>query len=300
MAGTHHLRGGYLRRARRRLSSLHRPAKVAYALLFTVLPGVLAYLAFFAPGGDDRQDRADAETAPTSTTANAPTTTATTVPPVEDPYLYANFEGTYPRRSQECDGLLGLCMGQPIDIALQMFGPDEDTGFPLAVAPDPYTVATKCHRWAPPRFEAVDVCEADGGIVSVELTFSSEATFALALPHDVIVRFPDALTTSAEIIAEGLGDEPFESSFVQAENEDVAGFDWYLPWLGEGGPETVLMIDGRRQWAENTEFIELPPCTPDGASYRYGDVAAITTDIMVETVRVARAAPAHLAAPECG
>jgi hypothetical protein len=281
---------------------LHRPAKVAYGLLFTVLPGVLAYLAFFAPGGGDTQDRADAEAAAaTSTTAGAPTTTATTVPPVEDPYLYANFEGAYPRRSQECDGLLGLCMGQPIDIALQMFGPDEDTGFPQAVTPNDYTIATRCHRWAPPRFEVVDVCEADGAIVSVELTFSSEAAFALALPHDLIARFPDALATSAEVIAEGLGgEEPFRSVFIQAENEDVAGFDWYLPWLGEGPPDTVLTIDGRRQWTENTEFIELPPCTPDGASYRYDDVAAITTDILVETVRVARTAPADLAEPECG
>jgi hypothetical protein len=83
-------------------------------------------------------------------------------------------------------------------------------------------------------------------------------------------------------------------------SEDVAGFDWYLPWLGEGPPDTVLTIDGRRQWTENTEFIELPPCTPDGASYRYDDVAAITTDILVETVRVARTAPADLAEPECG
>jgi hypothetical protein len=118
--------------------------------------------------------------------------------------------------------------------------------------------------------------------------------------HDLIVRFPDSLATSAEVIAEGLGDEPFESSFIQAESEDVAGFDWYLPWLGEGPPETVLMIDGRRQWTDVTESIELTPCTPQGASYRYDEVAALTTDILVETVRVATAAPADLAEPECG
>jgi hypothetical protein len=160
------------------------PAIILYALVFTVGPGILAYVAFFAPGGGgDTQDRVDAEEAAATTSPTTSASTATTVPPVDDPYLYANFEGVYPRRSQECDGLLSLCMGQPIDIAMQMFGPDEDMGYPLAVQPDPYTIATRCHQWSPPRFEVISVCEADGAIVSIELTFSSEAAFALALPR---------------------------------------------------------------------------------------------------------------------
>jgi len=284
---------------------LHRPAKVAYALLFTVGPGVVAYLALIAPsGGGDTRDQADAEAAAATTSTTSATTTAstaTTVPPVDDPYLYANFEGVHPRRSQECDGLLGLCMGQPIDRAIQMFGPNEDAGYPQAVTPDEYTIATQCHRWSPPRFDGVTVCEADGGIVSVVLGFSSEATFALALPRDLVLRFPDFLATSAAFITEELGDvDPFLSVFIQAESEDVAGFDWFLPLVAEGPPETVLRINGRRQWTGVTEMIELPPCTPEGASYRYEDVAAITTDMLVETVGVARTAPADLAEPKCG
>lgn len=288
---------------RQRLGSLHGPAKIAYGLLFTVVPGVLAYLAFFAPeGGGETEAGGEAATVRTSTDSTTTTAPpATTVPPVDDPYLYANFERVHPQRSQECDGLLGLCMGQPIDRAIQMFGPSEDAGFPQAVQPDDYQIATRCHRWRPPRFQTVDVCEADGAIVLVELSFSSEATFALALPRDFVLRFPDFLATSAGLITEELDDEgPFRSFFIQAESEDIASFDWFLPLVAEGPPETVLTINGRRQWTETTEFIELPPCMPDGASYRYDDVAAITTDMLVETVQVASAAPADLAEPHCG
>ncbi len=124
-----------------------------------------------------------------------------------DPYLYASFDEQVAPRDQKCVGLLGLCLGQPVDLAVQAFGRIEAAGAPYM---DVLDRGWLCHAWEPPRFARVEVCENHGSIAAVSLRVPAESRAVVALPEAIRADLPQDLATLAREVSRGLDINPSE------------------------------------------------------------------------------------------
>lgn len=159
-----------------------------------------------------------------------------------DPYLYVGFDNSvHLARKQTCAGLFGLCLGQPVQLALDSFGTTEVDGFPQNGGRPGAT----CHRWHPKHLDTVTVCDFAGAIESIRYDSLSSTSLTLAAPQDVVVEFPATLPIQASLITEAFKNKPFSSTYVPGEGEGIFGMDWFLPQEAEGTPDAYLSIVAR-------------------------------------------------------
>jgi hypothetical protein len=213
-----------------------------------------------------------------------------------DPSLYVEYNSVTPQRKQECVGLIGLCIGQPVDLAFDALGAAEADGFPLHVTPNDYQVHTTCHRWNPPQITSIDVCDRNGSISLISITFSGEPPVSIAMPTDYVLR-PSSISHAAAEISEQYRTEPFQSVFLFGEGEYVAGFDWYFPLSVEGDPEIRVSVHGRSVELPSASMPE--PCDEAGVHFPYRQVVEASSEIMVETIEVSEVAEADIRAHAC-
>ncbi len=253
---------------------LMRVGSYTYAAIFTVLAGTLGILGYFGitPAGDGAKG-----------------------PSAADPFLYVASEGHRLGRQQPCAGLLGLCIGQPIDLAFDAFGASEDDGFPVSVN-NPDFGATVCHRWSPPRLDTVSICEVEGAISQIRVDSFSSGALSVAIPEEGKIFLGDAVDAVAQTITETLEVEPFKSTWVPGDGEAVFGFDWFLPQQAEGSPEVVLAIVGRYGSFPDSEP---RPCPGPDLNYRYADILAMDVPATATSVTVRRTERLDLAAEPC-
>ena len=227
---------------------LKRLAKSIYALVFTVLAGSLGILGYFGcqPGKSSESTQGLGSPGP-------------------DPYQYVSLDSTTPPQlSQDCAGLLGLCLGQPFDLARRQYGQVEDQGSPrledqgsprLSVQRPTIT----CHHWThpphlPPVFNSVEVCEKNVKVVSVQLWLSGVAG-RLAIPLKNYLAQPTTVAIAAENVRENLTKEngfgmqrpPFEMAHIANEDYWLNLFDWHLISYEEGVPFATLGISGEQR-----------------------------------------------------
>lgn len=131
-----------------------------------------------------------------------------------EPYLYADFDSDERLRKQPCDGLLAICLGQPIETAY---------------------------------------------------------------------------------LTDVFGAEPFETTFIEVENEAILSSSWFLPQVAEGSPDAKLAIAGR---SPATGVIP-EPCTPWGVVTRYDDWLLHADSVLLTQISVETVAPADFEESEC-
>lgn len=237
---------------------------IAILLVFTVGTGVITYYEFLHSGAA-AGDRSR-------------------VAPAVDPNLYLNFDGPYTSRRQECEGLLGFCLGQSITTAQDVFG-EEMAGFPapfdIQAFGRPYgeTPPGLCHQWEYSGLESISICERESAIESIRLDFPTASRFALSMPEGFLLRAPVDLASETPIINSALKSVPFASSFLDGEGDTVVSFSWYLPMKSEGLPSTVLELIGRTGDIWVDEKPELCEQDPQGNTrYRYAEVLSATQE----------------------
>ena len=162
---------------------------------------------------------------------------------VVDPYLYAVFGTGEQLEPIECLGLLGICIGQPIDVAIGTFGLQEAQGYPISLSPEAGAIGDICHRWEPPRFRSVDVCSLDGKIVTIGMAISSETTVSVSLPQGEILELPTSISAAATSISSSYSNVPYTSSYNWYEGQYTVAASW-LFLESESLPEAILYLRG--------------------------------------------------------
>jgi hypothetical protein len=265
-----------------RRSLIRRIGKWVYALIFTVLAGLLGILGYFgiAPEGTDPK--------------GSPSRPAEVVP--TDPYLYVAFGSQHIARTQDCEGLLGLCLGQPVSLAIQAFGTREASGFPQSGGgPSEYGRATTCHRWELARIDSMTICDDNGAIVSVRLDSFSSTELNLAAPQNLKIQFPFSVASNAANITNALRGRPFESQYLQGEGESVFTFQWFFPAVTEGSPDTKIRIIGRIGTFPSKQPTA---CSEEPVRHKYNDVLVLSKDAQITSVEVALTAPNDFKEPQ--
>jgi hypothetical protein len=213
--------------------------------------------------------------------------------------MFVEFNSVYPQRDQECVGLIGLCLGQPIELAYDALGDTQVTGFPQNVTPNEYQVDTRCSRWAPSQLTLIDVCDRTGSISKLRLTFSGEPPVSLAMPIGITLRFPDTLTNVASDLTTEYRDEPFHSFYTFGEGEFISSFSWFFPSEVEGAPgaEGTVSIIGR---SVDGGIDNAPvPCDSAQVQFAYEDVLEAAENIEVESIEVSDASERDQSMERC-
>ena len=219
-----------------------RIVRAAFVFVFTIVAGTVGILGWLGiqPGGVSRES----DSLVPGRVALAP-----------DPYLFVGFDQAPPARSQDCVGLLGLCLGQPIGLAIQDFGASEAVGYPRQSY---YDQSELCHGWHPSRFEEIIVCERSDSISKFELWFSPDAAFSITLPGIRALYLPKALALVGKDI-DMSGASRRSARVYQDEGYDMFWRSWYLVEPKEGVPIAMLHVSGRLGWGANYQG-PVPSC----------------------------------------
>ncbi|MFI2712166.1 hypothetical protein ACH495_18780 [Micromonospora sp. NPDC018662] len=209
-----------------------------------------------------------------------------------DPYLYVSFDDNiHLARKQTCPGLFGLCLGQPVQLALDSFGTTEIEGYPQSGGQSEST----CHRWHPKRLDTVTVCDSSGAIESIRYDSLSSTNMTMAAPEGTVVEFPTTMPIQAPLITEGFHIAPFLSTYVPSEGEGIFSISWFLPQEAEGTPDAYLAIVAR---ASGLFEIDARPCKgEDEIYYPYSDVLRTSKAATVTSVEVNTTQPETLRGP---
>ncbi|WP_330440494.1 hypothetical protein OHB44_09915 [Micromonospora sp. NBC_00821] len=209
-----------------------------------------------------------------------------------DPYLYVGLDDSiHLARKQACPGLFGLCLGQPVQLALDSFGITEIEGFPQSEGRPGAT----CHRWHPKHLDTVTVCDVGGAIESIRYDSLSRTSLALAAPEGVVVEFPAAIPTQAPLITTAFQDKPFLSTYVPGEGEGIFGINWFLPQESEGTPDAYLAIVAR---APGLFEIDARPCIgEDDVYYPYDEILQNGEMAIITSVEVNMFQPGDIRGP---
>ncbi|HTO01710.1 MAG TPA: hypothetical protein VL068_13655, partial [Microthrixaceae bacterium] len=159
-----------------------------------------------------------------------------------DPDLYFSRRTAFVPRELECDGLLGICLGQPISLAIETFGTIEEAGFPQSVSASPYQLEGQCHRWNLAAY-GVDVCEHKGSVSQIALFFTDTLEGVIALPQNGFLRLPDSLAGATAAIDRSLPVSDPSRSLLVGEGETVAALTWKLP--SPISPDSEMTLVGR-------------------------------------------------------
>lgn len=142
---------------------------------------VTAVAAGCAGGSDDGSQLTAAGREAPATTDSTTTTPTSPSPDPADPASYYSLDGTPPALSPECDGVLSLCLGNPVEKAVNLLGlEDERYGSAEAVSRI-WTVAGK--------FRVRVGSDAVGSItsLSVSLGGAADGRSLIALPSGVVL-----------------------------------------------------------------------------------------------------------------
>lgn len=246
---------------------LSRWAKISAYVVFTVIAGTLGILGWFGIGpGSPSPSPSDSGTVEVN------------------PYLYVAGEGSHLPRKQDCDGLLGFCLGQPLSLATEAFGTTEADGFPQSGGETEGGLPLTCHRWQTARIDTVDVCAAQKAIESISIVSLGISKLTVATPNEGIVEFAAPSDFAAERMTELLG-RPFRSAYLQGEGEAVYAYDWFFPAATEGGPTSKISLVGRVG-----SFPQPPPprCPGEELQTPYRLVVKLSAKAPVTSVTVAR------------
>ncbi|MEU7971009.1 hypothetical protein AB0B48_03110 [Micromonospora sp. NPDC049089] len=225
----------------------------------------------------------------------SPRSTASSLTGAPDPYHYVAFEGIHLSRKQDCDGLFGLCLGQPVSLAIEAFG-REANGFPQSTQPNKFSKATQCHRWQPLRLDTVTICDANGSITSIELHSVAARDIAIAAPSDLIIRLPGSLDHAAKEITAAVGAEPFEASVVIGDGETLVSLAWFFPPPVSGSPDVKIGIVGRIPGFPE----KMPtPCKGELTIYSFSDVLELSDNVALAGVEVSATVPDDFSKPKC-
>jgi hypothetical protein len=243
-----------------------------YALIFTVIAGITGILGFFGinASGDDSSSKSP----PVGSSAESAASVGPTAP---DPYLYIAFNSIHVARKQPCIGLLGLCLGQSISVAIQALGTAEADGFPEPEPPD-----GSCHGWELKQLDRITICERKGGIRRIRIDSLAQSTVRVAAPRDTTIVFPDPIADVGTLVTSGLQAEPYASDFVNSEGETIFSFSWYLSAPPDGPPDTTMTVIGRRPGSQEDK----PHCPGSDAYYPYQTVRALGGDVPITSVEV--------------
>lgn len=156
-----------------------------------------------------------------------------------DPYSFVSFNGFSPK-SQECLGLLGLCIDEKIDHAFASLGRQERQGWPIADSQ-----SNTSHSWQLDDIGTVDLQESSGKIAQIRIFFIGARRLQLALPEHLILRSPSSLLDAQLAIDDAMDRGPFSTSVDWNEGEYVVAAEWnylYLPMAGT--PSAQIEIIG--------------------------------------------------------
>lgn len=215
---------------------LKKAARWAYALIFTVMAGATGILGWlgFSPAtlGSDTTPRAKEQA----------------------PYPYS-YVSTNPAQSpinlQDCRGLLGLCLGQPISVAFAAFGSNELAGFPQT---NWLRADVTCHAWVPRGIGGFYACERNAPefppheIVSLALTIPSGAPFAVSLPEGLELQSPVSISSFGLLATKKMDLPPYAVRAIDGEGYWLTGSYWHFIDAAEGLPGATLEISGNRAW----------------------------------------------------
>jgi hypothetical protein len=224
-----------------------------------VLGGVIMVaVAFIAGDLVDPFERGGAAS-PTPADGTEPSPTATTETPTpeptpdpDDPTSYFTTDGTTPALTPECSGAMGLCIGGPIDRALDAFG-SEDERFG---GEEPGSIL---RAWNMEDIRLVVEADDVGSITSVSVSIPERVT-------DVRVALPEGLVLGTDTMDDvtGVLGEPLRRDDFAAEN---VWFSIYVYAFGpeathelsythsnEGGPVDAAELGGRRVTGFSAEY----------------------------------------------
>jgi hypothetical protein len=174
---------------------------------------------------------------------------------VPDPYKYLTQVGN-PPKSQECIGLLGICLGQPIEMAMAAFGPSEAEGSPRR---DLRERSWMCHSWEPPRLEMISVCEKAGEIKSITLWPTDGAPAMLSLPNGLTVTLPTKLSELAPRVTAALDNKPYSMMKLDGEGFWLNSFPWHF--IAEGAAQAIMEASGNEDMTGSNDY------QPEGCNY---------------------------------
>lgn len=269
-------------RARRLIESLLNKMTFLVCTVLAGVVGILSWVGISPPWSTDDPSGAGGS--------------AGREPAAPDPYMFVEFNSVTPQRQQECAGLIGLCIGQPVELAFAALGNSQADGFPQNVTPSEHQVDTRCSRWRPERLTSIDVCDRHGSISKISLTFSGEPPASLAMPLEFVLR-PDTLPGVAERLTSEFGAEPFHSFYVPGEGEFIGSFSWFLPQDVEGPPEVRVSVNGRS--VDPGSGPEPTPCDDAQVQFPYVDVLQAADQIRLEDVEVSLVSDDDLAMTTC-
>jgi hypothetical protein len=230
-----------------------------YGTLAWVLGGVIVVAAAFIAGdlvdpferaGVGSPTPADDTEPPTEDPTETPTPEPTQDP--DDPNSYFTTDGTSPAMTPECSGAMGLCIGNPIDRAIDTFGP-EDERF------EGQQPGWILRAWNTGDIRLVVEADDVGSITSVSVSIPDRRT-------DVRVALPEGLVLGADTmddVANILG-EPFRRDDFAAENVWLSIYVYVYGPEGihelsfthsnEGGPVRAAELGGRRITGFSAEY----------------------------------------------
>jgi hypothetical protein len=190
-------------------------------------------------------------------------------------------------RQQACDGLFGLCLGQPISFALQAFGPSEADGYPQSDG----TPGGECHGWKPKQLDLVTICGTQHAIQDIRVDSSSASPVAVAAPDGNKITLSEVTRDGAAAVTGRLSTEPYSSTYTPSEGESIFSFSWYLSAPPDGQADTVMTIIGR-----TTKSVNQPQRPCPGVSdvyYHYRDLLPLTALATTTSVEVSTTEYAH-------
>jgi hypothetical protein len=191
-----------------------------------ILGGVIAVAAAFIAGdlmdpfeGAGVGSPTPADVTEPSTEGPTETPTPEPTPDPDSPSSYFTTDGTPPSLTPECSGAMGLCIGSPIDRAIDTFG-SEDERFE---GQEPGWIL---RAWNMEDIRLVVEADDVGSVTSVSVSIPDR-------PTDVRVALPEGLVLGADTMDDvtGVFGEPFR-------RDDFAGENvWFAIYVYRYGPE---------------------------------------------------------------
>jgi hypothetical protein len=189
---------------------------VAIAMILVVV--LAGWFGFAALGGTTMPASLPQVEGPVSPAARPSASSALSRPAVLDPTQFVAVGSGVPASAQACDGLLGLCLGEHVSVALGEFHTPEVAG-----APHLLEGGGECHVWASRSFFTATVCETSDYIVSIRVDISTGGV-TIAGPHQLAFELPASVGSVGPQISAQLGSQPYGAEYSQS----VFRFSWRL------------------------------------------------------------------------
>jgi hypothetical protein len=189
---------------------------VAAAMIVVV--GLAGWFGFAALGGTTLPQQLPQAEVPVHPVVQPTASSVLSKPAVLNPTQFVAAGSGVPANGQACDGLLGLCLGEHISVALGEFRTPEVAG-----APHLLEGGGECHVWASRSLFTATVCETSDYIVSIRVDVSTSGA-TVAGPHQLVLGLPATVGSVGQLITAQLGAQPYSAEYAQS----VFRFSWRL------------------------------------------------------------------------